>query len=172
MLIEDDSREQADIRYAETFCNEGYEEVTKEQQDKELVEEDFIAEVAFSSYREIEDGEDLEQGEPIPSEVADAPLANAFEDGLAWATEEIIQVTPNPFRELLWARYEGEEVVEIRLCPKGHQPAYEDQAERETPFHRIFRDNPEPKAQAGWKRSEFGEDACGVVLMKKPASTT
>jgi len=166
-LIEDESKEIADIRYASMFCNEDSEWGTKAEQDKTLIEEDFIAKVTFSSYREVADGEDLEQGPPIPSEEDDAPKANAFEDGLAWATDEILSTTPNPFRELLWERRnESDEVVELRLCPKGHSPAYENQGDRQTPFYH-YSGPPKGTKQDGWKRSSLGEDACGVILMKK-----
>jgi len=169
-LIEDESKEKADIRYAEAFCNEDSEWGTKAEQDKQLIEEDFLGKVTFTSYRDVQDGEDLEQGEPIPSERADAEKANAFEDGLAWADDKIVETTPNPFRELLWERRDDSDtLVELRLCPKGHSPAYEDQREMPTPHSFSSK---EPVKQAGWKRSSLGEDACGVILMKKPTSPT
>jgi len=165
-LIEDETKEAASARYLESFWCEDNEWGTKADQEKQIIEDDFIAEVTFTSYREVEDGEDLEQGRPIPSEEDDAQKANAYEDGLAWATEEIVQTTPNPFRELLWARYEGEKVVELRLCPKEHSPAYEDQTDRQTPFYHHYGKTP-GKKEEGWKRASFGEDAYGVILMKK-----
>lgn len=166
-LIEDDTQEQAHIRYAALFCNEDQEWGTKKEQDERLIEEDFIGKVTFTSYRDVEDGEDLEQGEPRPDEVDDAKASNAFEDGLAWAADEVAQTTANPFRELLWERRnESDELVELRLCPKGHNPAYEDQAEVQTPWQ--WRST-SPKKIPGWRRSNLGEDACGVIVMKKEA---
>lgn len=170
-LIEADTKAQADAQYLESFFTQDEEWATKAEQDKQILDEDFIAEVQFSSYREIEQGEDLEQGEPrnehgtlTNDEIA---IGRAFEDGLQWAEHTVSREVPNPVWELLWARYEEEDPdkpVELRLHPAGQSPAYEDWRDAETPTQTHW--PPKPK-KPGWRRANFGEDACGVVITKK-----
>lgn len=162
-LIAAESREKADAQYLEAF----WQPDESEQWRSELLEEDFIAEVTFTSYREVETGEDLEQGPPRNNGVelteAEVKIGQAFEDGLQWAEESVSCEVPNPVWELLWARYEGEDVKELRLHPAGQSPAYEDWRDAETPSQKHW---PAKPKKDGWKRANFGEDACGVIIIK------
>jgi hypothetical protein len=123
-----------------------------------LVSEDFIAEVNLESYRELRDGEDLEYGEDHwPNE--NNQRAEDFEAGLQWAEPEVQVTTANPHKELLWW---NEETKTLRLEEPGRNPG-------DPPEDKKFDFPPIPRSP-GWKRSEFGEDACGVVLMRLPTA--
>jgi len=155
-LIEAPDRETADKAYALQFWPDDPNEPNTETYRKEMIEEDFIAEVTLESSREIKHGEEIEYTDPI--EPDDSEKARAFEDGLQWATEEIQETTANPWKELLWW---NEERKILRLCPPGENPG--------KPWLKNHAGNatytvwPKEEGEPGWKRSNFGEDACGVI---------
>jgi len=156
-LIEAPDRETADKAYVLQFWPDDPNDSELEETRKAMIEEDFIAEVTLESYREIKHGEEIEYTEPVIGE--DYEKARAFEDGLAWATEELQETTANPWKELLWW---NEERKILRLCPPGENPG--------KPWMKNHAGNatytvwPEEKGEPGWKRSNFGEDACGIIF--------
>jgi hypothetical protein len=121
---------------------------------KFLTDEDFISRATLESYRDIREGEDLEWIDERILDEKEWGMARAFEDGLQWATDEVQETTPNPFMELLWWH---EERKLLKLCPEGVHPGTD--AEMGTTYF------PPKPIEPGWKRSSFGEDACGLVLI-------
>jgi len=154
-LIEAPDRETADRAYYLQFWPDDANEPNTETYRKELVEEDFIAEVTLESYREIKHGEEIEYTDPVEGQ--DSEKARAFEDGLAWAAEDIIETTANPWKELLWW---NEERKILRICPPGVNPTF---PERPADFGTQNIYGAHEPTEPGWKRSNFGEDACGVI---------
>jgi hypothetical protein len=62
-FIEAKSREEADPFYSEAFMCEGYDEVTPEQQAKEICDDDYLGPATIESDVEIAHGQDLEHDE-------------------------------------------------------------------------------------------------------------
>jgi hypothetical protein len=118
-----------------------------------LTEEDFIAPAKLESYRPISEGEDLEWNEHGEQR----ELANAFDEGLQWASPEVEETTANPYKELLWW---NEELRELKLCEPGVNPGQPNETYGTSYW-------PERERIPGWKRSSFGEDACGLVFVSR-----
>ena len=116
---------------------------------KFITDEDYISAATLRSYRPVEEGEDLEWGDGTPNE-----KAQAFDEGLQWAGEDIEMTTANPYRETLWWH---EESATLLLGEPGFNPG-----DPETPMGMtVF---PPRRHVEGWRRSNFGEDACGLVF--------
>lgn len=162
-LVEAPTKEEAAKRYYnEGLGMEGQEE-DWEGQYEATIEEDFLEEVvAIESYRPLRDGEDLEYGDGEDDDLKQR--ARDFEDGLAWAPQEIQDTVPNPFVERLWW---NDTTKTFCLAGPGfspRRPTIGNQAASTGYFWSA-----EPPVDENWKKSNFGEDACGVVLMRKPA---
>jgi len=159
MVISANSREEADKAYLQTF---GFfdvmatEEWNTPEHREEFIKEEFIAEVTIESYRPYKEGEDLEFGDPADER---NELARAFEDGLAWAKEEVVETTANPFMEILWWN-ETDKI--LRLCAAGTNPRHPEK--REFAANATYQTWPKPEMDTKWVRSSFGEDAYGVVF--------
>ena len=121
-----------------------------------LTEEDFISPAKLESYRPISEGEDLEWGEHGEQQ----ELANAFEDGLSWATDEIVETTANPFTEVLWW---NEQDKVLRLCAPDTNPRHPER--NGFAGNSTYSEWPKPEVDERWKRASFGEDACGLVFV-------
>jgi hypothetical protein len=159
-LIEAENREQADHAYLTSFGMLSFmatEEWNTPEHRAEFINEEFITEVnALESHRTIEKGEDIEYG---PTENTNKyELARAFEDGLAWADEEVVETTANPFMEILWW---NEDTKTFRLCEPGVNPRHPEKKEHAA--NASYSTWPKPPVEEGWRRSNFGEDACGVI---------
>ena len=126
-----------------------------------LLEEDFLGSVTVESCRELEHGEDIEYGnaDRVEQEPANAEKARAFEDGLQWAGEEIVETTANPYQELLWW---NEKDRILRLLPPGWNPR--EGWKKEWGGSSSYSRWPKPPVDENWKRSSFGEDACGIIF--------
>jgi hypothetical protein len=124
---------------------------------RKITEEDFIDSVTVESYRELRDGEDIEYGEITDPHKLE--LERAFQEGLQWADDEVAKTVPNGFTETLWY---NESTKTLRLTPPGESP-------RE-PYKGTWAGNasyeihPAPQIDTNWVKSEFGEDACGVIF--------
>ena len=127
---------------------------------RKITEEDFIDSVTLESYRELRDGEDIEYGEETDEHKLE--LERAFQDGLRWATDEVQATVPNGFTETLWY---NESTQTLRLTAPGESPREPHKGDWAN--NASYKTFPTPPTDTNWVRSEFGEDACGVIFCAK-----
>ena len=112
-----------------------WDEVVAVKDDREAVVR-MATEADFLHEVQFESYRVVEDGEDLEY-IEMSPEGDKFEEKLQW-DEDKQKTTPNPHSEMLWW---NEGTKTLRLCPAGEYPG------------------------AGWERSDFGEDACGVVVM-------